>query len=144
MKLKHGNTRIMYVNMWIVVSVCNKWKQKLHSHEALESFGSRSIGHRILLHGEQKLKAVWFGPACKAAYDADKVFLAAFDKLEAMMPKGNFYAPDGDNHESQGLGLALGLIVFVAALPDFSVEMHLGYTRLESWSLMLGHGRCIW
>ncbi|KAJ6894236.1 hypothetical protein NC652_028113 [Populus alba x Populus x berolinensis] len=50
MKLKHGNTRIMYVNMWIVVS--------------------------------------------KAAYDADKVFLAAFDKLEAMMPKGNFYAPD--------------------------------------------------
>ncbi|KAG6755252.1 hypothetical protein POTOM_041070 [Populus tomentosa] len=48
------------------------------------------------------LRAVWFGPACvsiyimssKAAYDADKVFLAAFDKLEAMMPKGNFYAPD--------------------------------------------------
>uniref|UniRef100_B9HZR0 Uncharacterized protein n=1 Tax=Populus trichocarpa TaxID=3694 RepID=B9HZR0_POPTR len=40
------------------------------------------------------LRAVWFGPACKAAYDADKVFLAAFDKFDAMMPKGNFYAPD--------------------------------------------------
>ncbi|KAJ6894237.1 hypothetical protein NC652_028113 [Populus alba x Populus x berolinensis] len=43
---------------------------------------------------DMMLRAVWFGPACKAAYDADKVFLAAFDKLEAMMPKGNFYAPD--------------------------------------------------
>jgi len=32
----------------------------------------------------------------KAAYDADKVFLAAFDKFDAMMPKRNFYAPDGE------------------------------------------------
>ncbi|KAL9383356.1 hypothetical protein Peur_023679 [Populus x canadensis] len=147
MKLKHGNTRIMYVIMWIVVSVCNKWKQKLHSHEALASFGSRSIGQRITSSRRTKIKhfeiviilllilcigtmltdvmlrAVCFGPACvsvyimssvrimdcrnnlsrsslllnkKAAYDADKVFLAAFDKLEAMMPKGNFHAPDGE------------------------------------------------
>jgi hypothetical protein len=42
------------------------------------------------------------------------------------------------NHESQGLGLGLGLIVFVAALPDFSAEMHLKYTRLESWESYVG------
>ncbi|KAJ6769814.1 TETRATRICOPEPTIDE-LIKE HELICAL DOMAIN-CONTAINING PROTEIN-RELATED [Salix purpurea] len=30
----------------------------------------------------------------EAAYDADKVFLAAIDKFDAMMSKGNVYAPD--------------------------------------------------
>ncbi|CAK7350616.1 unnamed protein product [Dovyalis caffra] len=30
----------------------------------------------------------------EAAYDADKVFLAAIDKFDAMMSKGNAYAPD--------------------------------------------------
>lgn len=32
----------------------------------------------------------------EAAFDADKVFLAAIDKFDAMMSKGNVYAPDGD------------------------------------------------
>ncbi|XP_065878846.1 uncharacterized protein [Euphorbia lathyris] len=31
----------------------------------------------------------------EAAFDADKVFLAAIDKFDAMMSKGNQYAPDG-------------------------------------------------
>ncbi|KAK4770005.1 hypothetical protein SAY87_030537 [Trapa incisa] len=31
----------------------------------------------------------------EAAYDADKVFLAAIDKFDMMMSKGNIYAPDG-------------------------------------------------
>lgn len=31
----------------------------------------------------------------EAAFDADKVFLAAIDKFDAMMSKGNVYAPDG-------------------------------------------------
>lgn len=31
----------------------------------------------------------------EAAYDADKVFLAAIDKFDTMMSKGNVYAPDG-------------------------------------------------
>uniref|UniRef100_B9H2X0 Uncharacterized protein n=1 Tax=Populus trichocarpa TaxID=3694 RepID=B9H2X0_POPTR len=30
----------------------------------------------------------------EAAYDADKVFLAAIDKFDAMLSKGNVYAPD--------------------------------------------------
>lgn len=30
-----------------------------------------------------------------AARDADKVFLAAIDKFDAMMSRGNVYAPDG-------------------------------------------------
>ena len=29
------------------------------------------------------------------AFDADKIFLAAIDKFDAMMSKGNIYAPDG-------------------------------------------------
>jgi hypothetical protein len=32
----------------------------------------------------------------EAAYDAEKVFLAAIDKFDAMMSKGNVYAPDGE------------------------------------------------
>ncbi|KAL9392521.1 hypothetical protein Peur_016441 [Populus x canadensis] len=42
------------------------------------------------------LRAAWFGPSCasEAAYDADKVFLAAIDKFDAMLSKGNVYAPD--------------------------------------------------
>jgi len=56
MKLNRGNTRIMYVIMWNVVSVCNKWKQKLHSHEALESFGSLSIGQRTTSSRRTKIK----------------------------------------------------------------------------------------
>lgn len=31
----------------------------------------------------------------EAAYDADKVFLAAIDKFDTMMSKGNVYAPNG-------------------------------------------------
>lgn len=31
----------------------------------------------------------------EAAFDADKVFLAAIDKFDAMMSKGNVYAPEG-------------------------------------------------
>lgn len=31
----------------------------------------------------------------EAAFDADKVFMAAIDKFDAMMSKGNVYAPDG-------------------------------------------------
>ena len=31
----------------------------------------------------------------EAAFDADKVFLAAIDKFDAMMSKGSGYAPDG-------------------------------------------------
>lgn len=31
----------------------------------------------------------------EAAFDADKVFMAAIDKFNAMMSKGNVYAPDG-------------------------------------------------
>lgn len=31
----------------------------------------------------------------EAAFDADKIFLAAIDKFDAMMSKGNVYAPDG-------------------------------------------------
>lgn len=33
----------------------------------------------------------------EAAPDADKVFMAAIDKFDAMMSKGNSYAPDGNN-----------------------------------------------
>lgn len=31
----------------------------------------------------------------EAAFDADKIFLAAIDKFDAMMSKSNVYAPDG-------------------------------------------------
>lgn len=31
----------------------------------------------------------------EAAFDADKVFLAAIDKFDAMMSRGNVYAPEG-------------------------------------------------
>ena len=31
----------------------------------------------------------------ESAFDADKVFLAAIDKFDAMMSRGNVYAPDG-------------------------------------------------
>lgn len=31
----------------------------------------------------------------EAAFDADKLFLAAIDKFDAMMTRGNVHAPDG-------------------------------------------------
>ena len=61
--------------------------------------------HLCKLHFPIAYLLRWFGILCflihvvfcfqEAAFDADRVFMAAIDKFNAMMSKGNVHAPDG-------------------------------------------------
>lgn len=61
-----------------------------------------------------------------AARDADKVFLAAIDKFDAMMSKSNVYASDGMINQPQPCLLAnsKGLMCSIETLVDIELALY--------------------
>jgi len=51
--------------------------------------------HTFAVSSVSKSNLIYIQTSQGAAFEAERVFLAAIDKFDAMLLKGNVYAPDG-------------------------------------------------